>query len=79
VSTPIKIDVFEALLADHPNQPFVCLVRTGLCKGFWPFADTHPEEWPLIHDNSDHPPRNEAERDFLHSQIEREVEVGCYS
>jgi hypothetical protein len=53
VSIPIKVDVFEALLVDYPNQPFVHSVCTGLCEGFWPFANTHPEKCPLIHDNSD--------------------------
>jgi hypothetical protein len=57
VSTPIKIDTFESLLVDHPNQPFVRLVCTGLREGFWPFADTHPLEWPRTHDNSDRPPK----------------------
>ncbi|KAG1831830.1 hypothetical protein EV424DRAFT_1534087 [Suillus variegatus] len=44
VSTPIKVDVFEALLADHPNQPFVRSVCIGLREGFWSFADTHSDE-----------------------------------
>ncbi|KAG2750892.1 hypothetical protein P692DRAFT_20727707, partial [Suillus brevipes Sb2] len=79
VSTPIKIDVFESLLVDHPNQPFVCSVCTGLREGFWPFADTHPLEWPRTHDNSDRPPKTDAEREFFYAQIEREVKVGCYS
>lgn len=38
VSTPINIDCFQSLLANHPNQPFVCLVCQGLHEGFWPFA-----------------------------------------
>ncbi|KAG2742007.1 DNA/RNA polymerase [Suillus brevipes Sb2] len=79
VSTPIKIDVFESLLADHPNQPFVRSVCTGLREGFWPFANTHPQDWPLIHDMSDRPPKTFEEREFLKGQIEREVEVERYS
>jgi cephalosporin hydroxylase len=70
VSTPIKIDVFESLLADHPNQPFVRSVCTGLREGFWPFANTHPQDWPLIHDMSDRPPKTIEEREFLRGQIE---------
>ena len=42
VSTPINVDPFEALLADHPNPAFVRSVCTGLREGFWPFAHTHP-------------------------------------
>ncbi|KIK42811.1 hypothetical protein CY34DRAFT_12163 [Suillus luteus UH-Slu-Lm8-n1] len=79
VSTPIKVDVFESLLADHPNPDFVNSVCVGLREGFWPFADTHAEEWPLIFDNSDRPPKTEAEREFLRAQIEKEIEVGRYS
>ena len=79
VSTPIKIDVFESLLADHPNQAFVRSVCTGLREGFWPFADTHVGDWPLIYNNSFRPPRSDAESSFLQAQIDKEVEVGRYS
>ncbi|KAG2348112.1 DNA/RNA polymerase [Suillus weaverae] len=79
VSTPIKIDVFESLLLDHPNQPFVHSVITGLREGFWPFANTHPNQWPIVYDNSDRPPKSDGEREFLQSQINKEVEVGRYS
>lgn len=79
VSTPIKVDMFESLLANHPNPDFVHSVCIGLCEGFWPFADTHPNKWPLIFDNLDRPPKTEAEKEFLRGQIEKEVEVGCYS
>jgi hypothetical protein len=44
--TPINIDVFESLLARHPNQPFVRSVVTGLREGFWPWADTLPGAYP---------------------------------
>ena len=27
------------MLADHPNQPFVQSVMTGLREGFWPLDD----------------------------------------
>ncbi|KAF8803587.1 hypothetical protein BYT27DRAFT_7225943 [Phlegmacium glaucopus] len=30
IVTPIKVDVFESLLSNHPNQPFVQSVCTGL-------------------------------------------------
>jgi hypothetical protein len=55
------------------------LVCTGLCKGFWPFADSHPHEWPSIFDNSDWPPKSEAEVEFLHLQVDKEVAIGYYS
>lgn len=41
ITTPINVDVFEKLLASHPNQPFVRSVCRGLHEGFWPWADTH--------------------------------------
>ena len=40
VQTPIKVDVFERLLVNHPNPKFVTSVCTGLREGFWPWADT---------------------------------------
>jgi hypothetical protein len=36
VNTPIKIEIFESLLADHPNPTFVKSVCDGLRYGFWP-------------------------------------------
>ncbi|KAJ6548258.1 hypothetical protein B0H10DRAFT_1684454, partial [Mycena sp. CBHHK59/15] len=39
VDTSFNVDRFENLLADDPNQPFVCSVMTGLREGFWPFHD----------------------------------------
>jgi len=79
VSTPIKVDVFESLLSDHPNPAFVRSVCVGLREGFWPFADTHPNEWPEIFDVSDRPPKTNAEREFLQSQIDKEVSIGRFS
>ncbi|KAG2741863.1 hypothetical protein P692DRAFT_20879763 [Suillus brevipes Sb2] len=79
VSTPIQVDVSESLLSDHPNQPFVHSVCTGLREGFWPFANTHPGEWPITYDNSDRPPKTEDEKEFLRVQIDHKVEVGRYS
>ena len=52
VHTPIKVDVFEALLKNHLNRPFVNSVCAGLCDGFWPWADTMHEGLPVTHDES---------------------------
>ncbi|KAG1737264.1 hypothetical protein EDB19DRAFT_1637136, partial [Suillus lakei] len=79
VSTPIKVDVFESLLVDHPNPDFVRSVCEGLREGFWPFANTHVGEWPLIFDNSDRPPKTQDELMFLQAQIEKEVDIERYS
>ena len=79
VSTPIEVDRFEALLADHPNPAFVRSVCIGLREGFWPFAHTHPNEWPTTWDNSERPPKTQGERDFIASQIEKEQQARRYS
>ncbi|KAF5368147.1 hypothetical protein D9615_010186 [Tricholomella constricta] len=39
VETPFDVDKFESMLHDHPNQPFVESVVTGLREGFWPFDE----------------------------------------
>ena len=39
VETPFNVDRFEALLFDHPNQPFVKSVMDSLRQGFWPFDE----------------------------------------
>ena len=39
VDTPFNVDRFEAVLHDHPNQPFVKSVVRGLREGFWPFEE----------------------------------------
>ena len=39
VETPFNVDRFEAMLYDHPNQPFVKSVMNSLRNGFWPFDE----------------------------------------
>lgn len=41
VNTPFNADRLEALLHDHPNQPFVASFMKCLREGFWPFES----EW----------------------------------
>ncbi|KIK87751.1 hypothetical protein PAXRUDRAFT_77812, partial [Paxillus rubicundulus Ve08.2h10] len=79
VSTPIHVDRFEALLANHLNPPFVRSVCQGLREGFWPFANTHPNEWPVTWDNSHQPLKTQAEKDFIAAQIHKELEADRYS
>ncbi|KIK90713.1 hypothetical protein PAXRUDRAFT_48304, partial [Paxillus rubicundulus Ve08.2h10] len=79
VSTPIDVDRFQSLLSGHPNQPFVQSVCHGLHEGFWPFADTHPGEWPIMWDNSHRPAKSDVEAAFISAQIDKELSVGRYS
>jgi len=68
IVTPINVDRFEFLLNDHPNQPFVKSVYHGLQDGFWPFADTLKDGYPITHDASLPTPKDPAEASFLHAQ-----------
>ncbi|EGG06640.1 uncharacterized protein MELLADRAFT_71897 [Melampsora larici-populina 98AG31] len=39
IVSPIDVNMFEFLLKDHPNQPFVKSVVRGLRHGFWPMSE----------------------------------------
>ena len=52
IITPVNVDRFEKLLKLHPNCPFVKSVCKGLCKGFWPWANTQYETYLCIVDES---------------------------
>ena len=78
IVTPIKINVFEDLLREHPNQPFVRSVCEGLRYGFWPWADIWKPGYPESLNLSQ--PQQETTREkFLNDQRNIEVEAGRYS
>ena len=79
VLTPIKVDVFESLLKDHPNPLFVKSVCDGLREGFWPWADTSKDGYPITHDESRPMPSNEEHAAFIRAQCLKEREKGYYS
>ena len=79
IITPIKVNRFQELLSRHPNQPTVRSVCRSLRDGFWPCANTHHETYPVTWDNSHRPIKTDAERNFLESQIDKEVAAGRYS
>jgi hypothetical protein len=79
IITPIKVDVFEALLHSHPNQPFVQSVCLGLREGFWPCADTLREDLPSTHDESRPSPSNLEHAAFIRSQCSLEQQKGRFS
>jgi hypothetical protein len=74
----INVDAFKSLLIDHPNPSFVQSVVDGLLEGFWPLADI-PKHYPETWDNPIREPRTERERDFLRTQIDKEVAVNRFS
>lgn len=79
VRTPIKVDVFEDLLKDHPNPAFVQSVCQGLREGFWPWAETLNKGFPLTHDEARPMPDNEKQASFLRDQCLTEQSKGRYS
>ncbi|KZP13629.1 hypothetical protein FIBSPDRAFT_708887, partial [Athelia psychrophila] len=74
----IDVNKFEELLADHPNPLFVASVCRGLREGFWPWAGI-TEDYPNVRECPSHVPTNEHEREFLHSQIEKEIKSERFS
>jgi hypothetical protein len=52
IVTPIHIPALERLTSSHPNRPFIDSVLEGLKNGFWPWASTIREGYPIIHDES---------------------------
>jgi hypothetical protein len=78
IITPIKIEVFEHLLQDHPNQPFVKSVCDGLRYGFWPWADIWKPGYPDELDLSQ-PQTDPSRAKFLDDQRHHEINKGRYS
>ena len=79
VSTPVKIDVFEELLKNHPNPEFVTSVCTGLREGFWPWADTLSGGFPTTHDESRPMPQDDRKASFIRDQCLKERHKGYFS
>jgi len=79
IVTPINVNRFEDLLSDHPNQPFVRSVCTGLREGFWPWANTLKDGYPVIHDGSRPTPADPKRAKFIHDQCKIEVEKDRFS
>ena len=79
IITPINIHQFERLLNSHPNKAFVQSVCTSLRDGFWPWANTQKEDYPVTWDFSERPPKTKREADFLREQRDIEVNAGRYS
>lgn len=76
---PFNIDRFEELLFTHPNQPFVKSVCQGLREGFWPWANTRQDGYPLTHDESFPTPVDPVKAQFLRDQCHAEIEKDRFS
>ncbi|KAJ7314558.1 hypothetical protein DFH08DRAFT_637250, partial [Mycena albidolilacea] len=77
ISTPIKVDLFEQLLASHPNQPLVESFCKGMREGFWPWSRpdaTHPHTF-----DGSKEVRSDAERLFLEKTRDEELKAGRFS
>jgi hypothetical protein len=79
VRTPIKVDIFESLLKDHPNPGFVRSVCTGLREGFWPWACTLNGTFPITHDESRPMPGDDKKCSFIRDQCLKERHKGYFS
>jgi len=75
--TPIKVDMFEQLLASHPNSPLFDSVFEGLHEDFWPFENfnySSPDTW----DNLTHT-LEESNLDFFLKQRDEEIKQDHFS
>ncbi|KAG2749423.1 hypothetical protein P692DRAFT_20731927 [Suillus brevipes Sb2] len=80
IITPINVDRFQDLLADHPNQPFVQSVCRALREGFWPWADASDDSYPSINDNSMRTcAKSQAQEQFIEEQLDEEIRLGRVS
>src|SRR6202522_361547 len=73
IITPIYVSRFQQLLDSHPNKPFTDSVCLALREGFWPWAHTRLDAYPVTWDFSDRPPKTEREAGFLRSQRDTEI------
>jgi hypothetical protein len=72
IVSPVKVEELRKLTRNHPNQPFVESVLEGLSNGFWPWASTNMEGYPLTHDESKHVALTAEKEEFISAQIKHE-------
>jgi hypothetical protein len=75
IVTPIHVPVFRRLTLSHPNRPFVESVMQGLTDGFWPWANTVQEGYPVTHDESRPLCLTPEKEEFLQRQIQHERDL----
>jgi hypothetical protein len=79
IVSPINVSAFERLTVAHPNRPFVESVIEGIKSGFWPWASTIKEGYPLTHDESKQVYLTEEKEKFLLDQVQHERSLGRIS
>lgn len=72
IVTPINVPKLRSLTESHPNRPFVESVLEGLENGFWPWANTSLEGYPITHDESRPLQLSSEKEEFLLGQIKHE-------
>jgi hypothetical protein len=72
VVSPIRVGVLDRLLKNHPNRKFVSSVLDGLREGFWPWATTVKEGYPLTHDKTKSIHLTTEKELFLKTQLDHE-------
>jgi hypothetical protein len=79
IITPLNVEHLEALLINHPNPTFVTSILHGLREGFWPWADTRHNDYPITQDY--YQPRSFEPHieQFLRDQRDDEICLGQFS
>jgi hypothetical protein len=79
ITTPVNVDVFCALLREHPNQPLVSSVQDGLVHGFWPWASMVDSGRPDIVDNLKREIKDPTHLAFILQQRDEELVLCRFS
>ena len=79
IITPIKVDLLQSLLIDHPNQPYVESVCRALREGFWPWAEPAGDDFPDTHDEKLRFKLDESVLKFLRDQRDEELAAHRFS
>jgi hypothetical protein len=79
IVTPINIDRLASLLVNHPNPLFVTSVLQGLREGFWPWANTQHEVYPITKDYFKPREHEEHIKLFLRQQRDEEISLNRFS
>jgi hypothetical protein len=79
IVTPIKILRLASLLINHPNPLFVTSILRGLQEGFWPWADTQREVYPVTKDYYRPHVFEDHIKHFLREQRDQEIRLGRFS